>query len=139
MDDGACGCKGIRHCLLCENQLPDCPSDGKEFGHLKEVGSSKVYHYCMEQKCVISDGWIECECSEPYGFFNTTTTPKVTSRESGDEYISLAKEILLLENFVTEEESLTLVEDINKLPWKMSQSGRRKQVCLFVRNLEIAK
>jgi hypothetical protein len=31
-------------------------------------------------------------------------------------------------NFISEEESKSLIEGINSMPWDISQSGRRKQV-----------
>ena len=38
------------------------------------------------------------------------------------------EDIVVMENFVTESEEAFLRKEIYKLPWKLSQSGRRKQV-----------
>ena len=38
------------------------------------------------------------------------------------------QDIVVIEDFVTEKEEIVLKSEIYKLPWKLSQSGRRKQV-----------
>lgn len=39
--------------------------------------------------------------------------------------------IEVIRNFVDENEEAMLVEEIDKQAWVLSQSGRRKQVCIF--------
>jgi hypothetical protein len=39
---------------------------------------------------------------------------------------------ILVENeFITEEEETILIKNLDSIPWDVSQSGRRKQVCLI--------
>lgn len=39
--------------------------------------------------------------------------------------------IFIEQEFITEEEEMTLIKDLDTIPWDISQSGRRKQVCFF--------
>lgn len=42
--------------------------------------------------------------------------------------------IFIEHQFITEEEEIKLVKDLDSMPWDLSQSGRRKQVCFTLNN-----
>lgn len=39
--------------------------------------------------------------------------------------------IFIEHNFITENEETVLMNNLDAIPWDVSQSGRRKQVCYF--------
>ncbi|XP_007938327.1 alpha-ketoglutarate-dependent dioxygenase alkB homolog 4 [Orycteropus afer afer] len=93
-----CGCKGIRTCLICERQRSGDPS--------WQVPPQKRdrFMYCAHT------GWaVGAEESDFEGW--AFPFPGVT----------------LIEDFVTREEEAELVRLMDRDPWKLSQSGRRKQ------------
>ncbi|KAI5127937.1 Alpha-Ketoglutarate-Dependent Dioxygenase Alkb 4 [Manis pentadactyla] len=93
-----CGCKGIRTCLMCERQ---------------RGGDRPWQHSLQKTHCFIyySDtGWaVGAEESDFEGW--AFPFPGVT----------------LIEDFVTREEEAEMVQLMDREPWKLSQSGRRKQ------------
>jgi len=40
--------------------------------------------------------------------------------------------ILINHEFISEEEESTLINSLDAMPWDVSQSGRRKQVCFII-------
>ncbi|XP_055462589.1 alpha-ketoglutarate-dependent dioxygenase alkB homolog 4 isoform X1 [Psammomys obesus] len=93
-----CGCKGIRTCLICERQLQRDPP--------WQLTPQKKYHflYCPDT------GWaMGAEDSDFEGW--AFPFPGVT----------------LIKGFVTPEEEAEMVRLMDNDPWKLSQSGRRKQ------------
>ena len=93
-----CACKGVRSCLICE--------ETKLTDQNKDSSRKLRRFYC-----------IKCENS------TTSETTCSTHRES-----LVPSGILVVENFVDQQEEGFLVSEIDKFPWKVSQSGRRKQV-----------
>ncbi|XP_016842423.1 alpha-ketoglutarate-dependent dioxygenase alkB homolog 4 [Nasonia vitripennis] len=101
-----CGCKGIRTCLICENEYsiskPDLAADLKKCPN---------YVYCPE-----------CNKAWPGWDMNLY---KQHPRHSGipiefpGTYIKL--------DFLNQDELKSLVNSLDLLPWEISQSGRRKQ------------
>ncbi|XP_060029424.1 alpha-ketoglutarate-dependent dioxygenase alkB homolog 4 isoform X1 [Erinaceus europaeus] len=94
---GECGCKGIRTCLVCERQRGEDAS-------WRPGPLTHRFSYCPDT------GWaMGTEDSDFEGW--AFPFPGVT----------------LLEDFVTREEEAELVQLMDRDPWKLSQSGRRKQ------------
>lgn len=93
-----CACKGIRTCLLCE----------QESQQIKDLITPKeVYTYCLEcQKAWSGLG-------QPH------------SRHEGDSIDFPG--IFILEEFVSTQEEEEIMAEIYKTPFVESQSGRRKQ------------
>lgn len=93
-----CGCKGIRTCLICERQRGSDPP----WTHAPQKAHQFVY--------VSDTGWaVGAEESDFEGW--AFPFPGVT----------------LIEDFVTREEEASMVQLMDQEPWKLSQSGRRKQ------------
>ncbi|XP_014662284.1 PREDICTED: alpha-ketoglutarate-dependent dioxygenase alkB homolog 4-like isoform X2 [Priapulus caudatus] len=105
-----CFCKGIRTCLVCETskeaQRPWDEIEGKHF-----------FLYCDHCKTAWSSNYNGCHKESISG-----TTPV---NHSG-WYTNLSG-IILLPEFITEEEESYLLEEMEKHEWVESQSGRRKQ------------
>ncbi|XP_055964201.1 alpha-ketoglutarate-dependent dioxygenase alkB homolog 4 [Sorex fumeus] len=91
-----CGCKGIRSCLICEDQSGDDPP---------------WQHAPQRNRFIYSDmGWaVGTEQSDFEGW---------AFPFSG---------VTLIEDFVTPDEETELVQLMDRDPWRLSQSGRRKQ------------
>ncbi|XP_066997753.1 alpha-ketoglutarate-dependent dioxygenase alkB homolog 4 [Anabrus simplex] len=99
-----CGCKGIRTCLICEN----------EYGIQKEVPSYEdVISYVYCPACNMAwPGWdVQIIADHPNHAGTAIHFPGV--------YILL--------NFLSVEEESYLMKGIDEMPWDLSQSGRRKQ------------
>ncbi|XP_042542453.1 alpha-ketoglutarate-dependent dioxygenase alkB homolog 4 isoform X1 [Dipodomys spectabilis] len=93
-----CGCKGIRTCLICEG-----PRHGDPIWQLAPKKTHR-FLYCLDT------GWaVGAEDSDFEGW--AFPFPGVT----------------LIEDFVTPEEEAEMVCLMDQDPWKLSQSGRRKQ------------
>ncbi|XP_039612552.1 alpha-ketoglutarate-dependent dioxygenase alkB homolog 4 [Polypterus senegalus] len=92
-----CGCKGIRSCLICE-----------QFG-------SKVSKAAEQEQKVIFN-------------YDSATGFAVHKADTGQEALSFSfPGIILLKDFVSEEEEMELVRLMDLSDWKKSQSGRFKQ------------
>ena len=96
-----CGCKSFRTCYICEEEFGLKPWD---WGQQLRDEQRTFYHYSLETKSCNVSGNPE-QCHNLSGF-------------SG---------IQIIPNFVSEEEQFELVTNLDKLPWDVSQSGRRKQ------------
>lgn len=94
---GECGCKGIRTCLICERQGRGDPP--------WQNAPQKNHRF------IYSDiGWA------------------VGAKESDFEGWAFPfSGVTLIEDFVTPEEEAELVQLMDRDPWRLSQSGRRKQ------------
>ncbi|XP_065663533.1 alpha-ketoglutarate-dependent dioxygenase alkB homolog 4 [Hydra vulgaris] len=110
MEKYKCGCTGIRHCLLCtgirdsdfiQNSVKDicwlCPE-------------CEVVFEGNVNEILLKDNINWCSLHLQHNIFN----------------LHIDK-VIIINNFVTETEESYLLTEINKDPWKMSQSGRRKQ------------
>eukprot|EP00794_Sanderia_malayensis_P014231 gene14230-15715_t len=76
----------------------------------------------------MSGNWLGCKCANsdrPKNSCDKETVPSFDKNFAKD--LNIKNDVLLFENFITEEEGSILKDEINKIPWKMSQSGRRKQ------------
>ncbi|XP_012263823.2 alpha-ketoglutarate-dependent dioxygenase alkB homolog 4 [Athalia rosae] len=100
-----CGCKGIRTCLICESKYGINPTTSAV--NLKD---KPTYVYCPQ--CDKAwPGWNLDSNKHPDHIGEPIQYPGV--------YIKL--------DFLSEDEAETLIEDLDALPWDLSQSGRRKQ------------
>ncbi|XP_006859737.1 PREDICTED: alpha-ketoglutarate-dependent dioxygenase alkB homolog 4 [Chrysochloris asiatica] len=93
-----CGCKGIRTCLICEKQRGDEPP------------------------------W-QLPPQKPDRFVYCSHTGWAAGAEESDfeGWAFPFPGVMLIEDFVTREEEVELVRLMDRDPWKLSQSGRRKQ------------
>ncbi|XP_043490553.1 alpha-ketoglutarate-dependent dioxygenase alkB homolog 4 [Polistes fuscatus] len=101
-----CGCKGIRSCLICEEEFNIKKLNLKE--KLQEKSSYVYCPYCDKAW----PGWdIELYKQHPHHEGQPIDYPGV--------FIQL--------DFLNTEETSTLMKLLDELPWEPSQSGRRKQ------------
>ncbi|KAF4525016.1 hypothetical protein B566_EDAN012123 [Ephemera danica] len=108
-----CGCKGVRTCLICESEY------GAEKKQLDiDEAKTRSYVYCPM-----------CEKAWPGWDWNDY---KSHPNHKGQpiEYPG----VLVMENFLTDEEAEHLMSGLNALPWDQSQSGRRKQWSILFKN-----
>ena len=96
--DRDCGCKSFRTCFVCEKQYGIISSDTTE-ERIRKFDQNFVFD--------VSNSTIFKECQ-----------PSENSHFCG---------IKIIEDFVSCEEESQLVQDLDTLPWTLSQSGRRKQ------------
>ena len=94
-----CGCKSFRTCVLCESEYGLKPWD---YGQKLKDENRTLYEFSVE-----SSECLACESSS-----------KVLDGFSG---------IKLIPEFISENEQRELVDNLDQLPWDISQSGRRKQ------------
>ncbi|XP_071789689.1 alpha-ketoglutarate-dependent dioxygenase alkB homolog 4-like [Asterias amurensis] len=106
-----CGCKGIRTCLLCENGCGVSQSTVTS-----KSPHEKRYIYC----------WM---CNEAYqqteSFKEKSIVTSTCEEHSGNGLVFPG--VILIPEFVSEEEEAEIVQIIDESPWKPSQSGRWKQ------------
>ena len=123
-----CGCKGIRTCLLCEQQ-----DGGTSLPQLQET--CHEIHQCHRCGRVLPEsGLIQPDldvsplfsCGEPC---TSTRTLEVSycRDQSGSEPIRF-EGVAVIKDFVSPEEEGDIVKDVDGWMWAESQSGRRKQV-----------
>ncbi|CAH1231632.1 ALKBH4 [Branchiostoma lanceolatum] len=94
-----CGCKGIRTCLLCEGERTTVKaSQGNAEGKVR-------YTYCNQ-------------CHKAWHHIKGSLYQTEEMDFPG---------VLVLEDFITQEEEADIVTVIEGAEWKMSQSGRKKQ------------
>lgn len=103
-----CGCKGVRTCLQCERdfKIPK-PSYYDEFRQLRS------WVYCLECERLYS-GWNEQQVQSEHPFHNA---------EKGVSFPG----VLVQSNFLSKSEGANVLQQLDQLPWDISQSGRRKQ------------
>ena len=93
-----CGCKSFRTCYICETEFGLKPWDWGQ--QLRDEGRT-FYEYNIEtNQCMDQD-----------------------HQPALDQFSG----IVVIPDFITEEEESELVDNLDKLPWDVSQSGRRKQ------------
>lgn len=101
-----CGCKGCRTCLVCETQY------GADKNKLQlDFDKSKGYVYCPYCDKAWKGWTMDSYKEHPNHQGEAIDYPGV--------YIEL--------DFITEEEELSFLKQIDEIPWDISQSGRRKQ------------
>ncbi|XP_032669101.1 alpha-ketoglutarate-dependent dioxygenase alkB homolog 4 [Odontomachus brunneus] len=102
-----CGCKGIRSCLICEEDY----KISKNVETTNMLQKSKSYVYCPYCDKLLP-GWnIDEYKKHPHHDGNLIEYPGV--------YIKL--------DYLNEDEAEELMKALDCLPWQASQSGRRKQ------------
>ncbi|GFN99596.1 alkylated DNA repair protein alkb-like protein 4 [Plakobranchus ocellatus] len=121
-DQQICGCKGIRSCGLCEG------SNSEQFSS-KAYVNSDVYNFCIEcQTSGCSNSNVHA--AEPFQTCSGKTDHK--------KYVSALcnlncqvpmdfKGVMVIKDFVTEEEESVLCNVVYQTDFVNSQSGRRKQ------------
>ena len=102
----ACGCKSFRSCFQCEPELGLESLDPAQ--ERLDAYKEKVKTFCT--KCqLLFPGWDIGDCD---------------SHPAEGSPLTCIKFFL---DFVSADEEADLIEDLDKLPWDLSQSGRRKQ------------
>jgi len=92
-----CGCKSFRTCAICELEF------GFKHTEDKTDEDTDIFNFCPDtQTCILK-------------------TP------GGDVVSKQWTGLIILKDFITEEEENQLVKDLDDIPWTSSQSGRRKQ------------
>lgn len=110
-----CACSGIRSCLLCEDK-DFLNTFDKDASHKNKI---KTLMFCIkcQELCSIAalqDDFLrnaEQACSKHDCIFQ-----------------DIVSGITVIEDFITTSEEEFMVAEIEKFPWRVSQSGRRKQV-----------
>ena len=175
-EDGtkACGCSGIRHCLLCEKVAgPVKNTSQKNYDVMCPLDPIEVdcYHFCLASRGITYGKCCNCLCSgkqEEIKDRIINLKDEIEEATAGHERRKLIyhrklidsglgsvefkslhgnsnespltldmTDIIVVEDFVTEREESYLQSEIYKLPWKLSQSGRRKQVLAVLLLLSI--
>ncbi len=123
----ACVCKGIRSCLICEATRK--PSH--------EVSSTSL-ELIMCYKCGAVFSCPPAPPPQPLQACSPLCTgdDKLLQPGASDEglrdTVSDFRGVVVVKEFVSAEEELCMVADIDRQRWAESQSGRRKQVVLRV-------
>ncbi|XP_065207469.1 alpha-ketoglutarate-dependent dioxygenase alkB homolog 4 [Planococcus citri] len=104
-----CGCKGIRTCLQCEEKY-----GLKENQNLitNAIKSFPTYVYCIFCDKVFAGQNADEYLHHP------------NHRENGYQKVS---GVYVFPEFITDDEEKQLIDDLDAMPWDISQSGRRKQ------------
>ncbi|XP_021346665.1 alpha-ketoglutarate-dependent dioxygenase alkB homolog 4-like isoform X1 [Mizuhopecten yessoensis] len=97
----ACGCKGIRTCVICEEEGKLPAGSGRK---------GECMYYCEY-------------CGKAWP---GSRSPWKQHPDHQDNPIDFTG-IKIIQNFVSEEEERSICEEIYKVPFAVSQSGRRKQ------------
>ncbi|KAM8715098.1 hypothetical protein ACLKA7_002185 [Drosophila subpalustris] len=103
-----CGCKGVRTCLTCE----------KDF----EIAKPSFYSQFQEL-----EPWSYCvQCERLYAGWDTQEVQASHPEHDMSRGLPLPG-IFVQEQFLSPDEGTQLMNDLDALPWAVSQSGRRKQ------------
>ncbi len=125
----ACVCKGIRSCLICEAT--------RQPSHEASVPTSLELNMCY--KCGAVFRYSPAPPPQPLQACSPPCTAddddiKVLQPGTTDEglrdAVSDFRGVVVVKEFVSAEEELCMVADIDRQRWADSQSGRRKQVCV---------
>ena len=115
-----CACKGIRKCAFCSPDLVE-----KEKNEEKSIiENKKVYIYC--NKCDISTLINESNRNYVENFLSPTITDFYCTCQQtnlSDDKLRI-NGILVINEFINENEEKYLCEQINKSKWIESQSGK---------------
>ena len=107
-----CACSGIRSCLLCEGKEENKNPKGLDPKHEKKL---KHLTFC-----------IKCQKSCPENTSHEDINAQNCSKHHCFE--DVVSGITVIEYFITKDEEEFMLAEIEKFPWQVSQSGRRKQV-----------
>lgn len=123
----SCNCKGIRFCAECK--------DSERIQNLKFLENPNVKY---KNFSTFVFNFVDGKCYASPQLRISSTLEEIRNRTN--EVVGMSSEqlanlesfeihgLLLIKNFINKEEEKKLVEDIEKVPWLPSQSGRRKQV-----------
>ncbi|XP_065055093.1 alpha-ketoglutarate-dependent dioxygenase alkB homolog 4-like [Rhopilema esculentum] len=149
MAERKCGCSGIRMCLICEEKRGKIYDDLAN--HAFESTNLHFLHFCMNSKNILCGPWKFCSCKNgrlhngdnDMNFYEHTTADIVNSlsvyidadhkHDKLQQFLKIfngllgSQDITVIENYVTDEEESFMINEMYKMPWKLSQSGRRKQ------------
>lgn len=119
-----CACKGIRKCAICN------PSNETETTNSNELfENKKCFIFCTQcSKCVYN------QLNKNMNYISNFLTNNKTNRlllhdcnnNEQEEYLDITG-IYIENEFLTQNEEINLIEQINKNNWIDSQSGRFKQ------------
>ena len=74
-----------------------------------------AFQFCIECKEIFTSSW----CSHDKDSHKT-------DKSTGE--VPLLDGVTVIKNFISKDEELYIMKEIEKFPWRASQSGRRKQV-----------
>ena len=115
-EEKTCGCKGIRRCFLCDKDAV--------MEKFETSIESNIYWYCPKC-CLIYQGDIHDKIK------NEKDISWCSLHDGCKTLQESVRGIYVEVNFITNEEEEDLLKHIYEEEWKLSQSGRRKQVsCL---------
>lgn len=110
-----CGCSGIRSCLFCESK-----KEQEGLNNQQEI--PKHLNKDTRENLISLSFCINCQ-----KHFHGPSCDHNTNLTSDNYKIDLSG-VTVIENFISKDEELFIVSEIEKFPWRVSQSGRRKQV-----------
>ena len=110
----ACNCTGIRSCLICNKTPAEVSNNPPSHSYWFCPSCAKLFEGCV----IIPRGHQE-EGQYDWCTLHKSSVPSEMVVEG----------IHCVQSFLTEKEERFLVEGIDEGAWKLSQSGRRKQVC----------
>ena len=116
-----CACSGIRSCLLCESEKKI--KDSAEFVPNHKT-SLKTLTFCVKCQKL-------CKKTVLREFKEDFFHDAVLDCSKHDCVEDIVSGITVIENFITKNEEEFMLTEIDKFPWRVSQSGRRKQVRHF--------
>ncbi|GMR42556.1 hypothetical protein PMAYCL1PPCAC_12751, partial [Pristionchus mayeri] len=116
MTVSTCGCKGIRFCAACEHTDRVQKLNFEE----KEHEGFSCYVWDGKRNAAIPSPQLHPHSS--FGEIHMASTSLL-----GDEECMQIDGLLLINDFVSEEEENYLMDRIDRVEWALSQSGRRKQ------------
>uniref|UniRef100_A0AC34G3K1 Alpha-ketoglutarate-dependent dioxygenase AlkB-like domain-containing protein n=1 Tax=Panagrolaimus sp. ES5 TaxID=591445 RepID=A0AC34G3K1_9BILA len=121
----SCACKGIRYCAACLDSERVKRFNSENVNHNFEDYQTYVFNPA-DQKC--------------YSSPNLSTNSTVADIQKNSDWLQQQSStdlaniesfkingLLILDNFLNEDEETKLVKEIETTPWALSQSGRRKQ------------
>jgi DNA N6-methyl adenine demethylase len=123
-----CVCSGIRQCALC------CPKKSKNVLKIEietHLQSKNIYKYCNKCNLSVRFNNLKDDSVELEQFLTTHNIDDNKSscncqNQNESDLINI-KGIFVYTDFITKEQEQYLSEEINKINWIHSQSGRRKQ------------
>ena len=108
-----CGCKGVRSCAVCENErLVSKESHVRD--HAGEHRSGPVLWFCAD-------------CWKSYTSLSQEVVIQSCAEHVNSDQIA-PRGVHVFRDFISDEEEAHIVDAIDSNPWKLSQSGRKKQV-----------
>lgn len=131
-----CACKGIRFCAVCKDseriqKYKNLTDSNNEFNDYQTY----VFNP-MDQRCYSSSNISTQSSVDEIMKHSQWLQQQPANIRSNIESFQMGG-LLVIENFLSEDEEEQLVKDIELTPWALSQSGRRKQVRFFYFGLQL--